>query len=380
MSDSLYDNNLRFQPSGLNSHFEPTSISFTTYINKMRDIISLSRLDLTPDTREKIIHANTPFEIKPKHPNGSGVLLIAGLYDCPYTMRNLGEHFARQNYWVRCILNPGHGTVPGDLLEVSHTDWQYAAHYGLQSFYDKVEKVIVAGFSTGAALALALKLTPTKYAPPISAMILLAPCFGIHNKMARYAGTLKKAGALIGQGQWFCQLKDDDYTRYLSISINSIEQIYNLAAANKQLWLKHRIDCPIFIAHTDDDIVVDTQDTLDFFKRQPSPRNKLLYISRMPHNFSDPRISTLDSNWPNATLLPGLAHKALPFPETCPHYGPNGDYYAFSTIAQAIDKLMPKSQQQEPNFISRLRIELKSQTFNPAYAEMLAAIDNFLQK
>ena len=74
--------------------------------------------------------------------------------DSPFMMRDIGEYFKEKSFLVRSILLPGHGTVPGDLTNISYEKWIEAVQYGINSFEKETENLYIAGFSTGGALAL----------------------------------------------------------------------------------------------------------------------------------------------------------------------------------------------------------------------------------
>src|SRR5690348_2719348 len=87
------------------------------YLEKCKNIIKKTRLD-------HHVEPNLPFELKPatRSPK-QGVLLLHGLLDSPFVMKDIGNYFQSQGMLVRALVLPGHGTVPGALLNVSYHDW-----------------------------------------------------------------------------------------------------------------------------------------------------------------------------------------------------------------------------------------------------------------
>ena len=65
---------------------------------------------------------NRTFERAPAQIRG-GVLLLHGLSDSPYSMRTLVNTFHARGFHVVALRLPGHGTIPGGLLETSWQDW-----------------------------------------------------------------------------------------------------------------------------------------------------------------------------------------------------------------------------------------------------------------
>src|SRR4051794_18908145 len=111
-----------FQKTGLNSQFNGADLSFNAYLQQTQAMIRSLRIDAEqfPDS----IAANSPFEWKPtRGEQKQGILLIHGLFDSPFMMRDIARHFLSRGFLVRTILLPGHGTVPGDLLNIERSEW-----------------------------------------------------------------------------------------------------------------------------------------------------------------------------------------------------------------------------------------------------------------
>jgi alpha-beta hydrolase superfamily lysophospholipase len=49
---------------------------------------------------------------KNENPNGKALVLVHGLGDSPYSFRDIANHLAEQDYLVRAILLPSHGSLP----------------------------------------------------------------------------------------------------------------------------------------------------------------------------------------------------------------------------------------------------------------------------
>ena len=103
---------------------------------------------------------NASFEFLPDEEEiKGGVLLVHGLTDSPYHLKAIGEIFSDNGFYVIGLRLPGHGTVPGGLLNVTWKDWYSAVKFGARMVLKKIEnrrdsKFYVGGFSTGGALTL----------------------------------------------------------------------------------------------------------------------------------------------------------------------------------------------------------------------------------
>ncbi len=83
-----------------------------------------------------------------------GVLLIHGFMAVPAEMRELAEMLHAKGYTVYAPRLPGHGTSPNDLKLRSWQEWSQAIKRGHDILKECHDRVVVAGFSTGAGLAL----------------------------------------------------------------------------------------------------------------------------------------------------------------------------------------------------------------------------------
>lgn len=94
-------------------------------------------VDKVPSDRQSIINRFTPgslsdpgrwpenwnrtYESRADNPV-AGVLLLHGLSDSPYSLRNLAAHLHRKGAWVVGLRLPGHGTTPSALTDIRWQD------------------------------------------------------------------------------------------------------------------------------------------------------------------------------------------------------------------------------------------------------------------
>ena len=106
-------------------------------------------------------------------PDGrTGVLLVHGFTGTPMSMRPWGEHLAAAGFAVRCPLLPGHGTRWQDANASTEHDWLAAVEEAFDALASDCGRVVVAGLSMGATLALRLaELRPDD----VAGLILVNP-------------------------------------------------------------------------------------------------------------------------------------------------------------------------------------------------------------
>lgn len=303
-------------------------LPFSDYIAKSRAMIEERRQDLSSHHANLIVDANCPFELYPKNPIYSGkqikygALLIHGLLDCPFSLRDVGERLQKNGVLSRAILLPGHGTIPSDLLHVSHHDWIQAVRYGVESLRHEVENIVLIGYSTGATLSLYHALQDTQ----ISGVILLSPAIKIKtpvdvavawHKFTRYFTNNHK--------QWMCKENEIDYAKYHSITFNAITQVSALTTVIRELHEQHPLTLPIHMIVSREDETISSHRAIDFFTSLHNQDSRLLLYTSVDHRYPDPRIVTRLTHYP-AFRIKHYAHVALPFSPNNPHYGEQGDY------------------------------------------------------
>ncbi len=173
-----------FQDPHINDPIDDLDLPFAEYITRCQTIIQQTRLDLIDNPHANaIVQANSPFELRPTTATKKisyGVLLIHGLLDSPFMVRDFGYALQSEGALVRSILLPGHGTRPGALLNVTFEQWLQAVRYGIASFVGQVDRLVLVGYSTGASLALHESLQH----PGLHRIGLTSPALKLYSKIA----------------------------------------------------------------------------------------------------------------------------------------------------------------------------------------------------
>ncbi|MCK5231351.1 MAG: alpha/beta fold hydrolase [Desulfobulbaceae bacterium] len=382
----------RLHESGLNSEFNYThDIPFKEYIQQTRRMIGKSRADLDNADKENIISANSPFELipdcnlYPKTENGKfkkGILLIHGLTDSPYLLKPVALHLQSRGFFVRAILLPGHGTIPGDLLSVKYETWIKAVEYGMCRLKHYCEEIYMCGFSTGGALSVNYSL---KNPDEVKGLILFSPAIGIKTKAAWLSVYLNYVK------EWLAVYNDKDYTKYESFAINAAAQVYELIEENEEIQDKQNIkwDLPVFAALSEDDKTVDFQKTLDLLHFLKSGKNKVVLYTMEPEKYKNKRnlIIAQNSHIPDQHIL-NFSHVSITVPPNDPHYGRDGDYRnclhyfskkdKFTSCLENSDIWWGETDGKGLEYASKHNLFISRLTFNPHFDRMLKCLDDFL--
>lgn len=176
---------------------------------------------------------NRTFELVPETVRG-GVLLLHGLTDAPYSMRRLAEVYRDLGYRALALRLPGHGTVPGALVDASWRDQAAAARVGARHVRARLGPGMpfhVVGYSNGGALALdyALDALGQPDLPRPDRLVLVSPMVGV----ARAAGLAKALGLLgvfpyFETSRWLDVMPEYIPFKYVSFPVNAAAQTAEL--------------------------------------------------------------------------------------------------------------------------------------------------------
>lgn len=365
-----------------------SNLPFSEYIAKTRAIVAERRRDLehlSAAAAEKIIEANCPYELNPVEPIKSGnkikygVLLIHGLLDSPFSLRDIGNHLQTAGMLVRSILLPGHGTHPADLLHVSYHDWLQAVRYGVNSLRDDVESIYLVGYSTGAALSVYQALQDDH----IAGILLLSPAISIKapvDAMVWWHYAMKYFQR--GNRDWLHQEEEIDYVKYLSLPFNPVNQVSKLTAVIKEMREHHALKTAMFMVVSREDETISSDRAMQFFRRSKNTENRLLFYTSFNRDYTDSRIISRSSVYPDLNIH-YFSHISIPFSPNNSHYGQHGDYSRAARIdlPNRIYGAYNYVELQLCRFLHRLGLMQKTRhelTYNPDFDFMLKKMTGFI--
>jgi esterase/lipase len=381
----------RHLPSGLNTRFDAGGLPFMDYISHCREMISRVHATRNGVDLEKIIAGNTPFELAPidqgcagnQKKYRRGVLLVHGLTDSPYLMRHLASFFQRSGFRVLAILLPGHGTQPGDLLDVCWRDWADAVAYGADRLAEEVDEIYLAGYSAGATLSVYQSLRDDR----VRGLFLFSPAFRITSRAA-WANLHKFYSWINEEAKWVDIKPDLDIYKYESFPKNGAAQMYGLTREVVRLLRKRQMNIPVFAAASLDDATVDALATVEFMERAKNSTNRLVLYTTDTAGFRSGlaagNLELVNSVVPEKKIF-SAAHTAIVIPPSDTHYGEAGEYAnCLHYYPDAIEKYTacithPESAQQgevtenlpESGMIRRL-------TYNPDFAGLTVSMSRFI--
>lgn len=314
----------RHRPSGLNARFAGAGLAFADYVGQTEQMLRAAHERLGRSDRARVVAGCTPFELIPQDaepgmrgkPYRRGVLLVHGLTDSPYFMRALGECFAHNGLRVLAILLPGHGTQPGDLLDMRWQEWAKAVEYGVEQLAREVDEVYLAGYSAGAALCLRQASRDER----VRGLFLFAPALAV-NPRARWANLHRCYSWLWPEAAWVTRLPDTDCYKYESLCRNAAAQMHALTRSLAMDGCK----VPVFAAVSADDATVRADAVWRFMRQTAHPHKHLIWYAREAPAAAMPHVAWVQSALPERRILDS-AHTSIVIPPADLHYGTQGDY------------------------------------------------------
>lgn len=351
-----------FSESIIDSLVLNSNLSFKEYIARCQANIIEKRKDLkNKENSQLILSANAPFEMLPNkevmlaRKKKFGALLIHGLLDSPFSLRDVAFSLASHGILSRAVLLPGHGTEPSDLLHVDFRQWVDTVAYGLESLLQEVDNVYLIGYSTGAALSLYHALKQNN----IAGIILLAPAIKIKTPVDFVVAWHKMRKRNHFNKEWIYQEAEDDYAKYQSIAFNPVLQVSKLIDTVRGLQQNHSIECPMLMIISREDEIISSDRAINFFTSYKHPESKLLLYTSYKHAHMDLRILPRATHYPKLNIK-HFSHIAIPFAPNNIHYGQQGDY--------------PYASHLHPNFVYGAYNRIEERAFEILYKYNLVKI------
>ena len=353
---------------------------FEAYVRQASELINTERVFLAENEQDKA----TEFErVKPFEqalpatcpvPVPHGVLLLHGVLDTPFAMRDIAAALAERCIASRAILLPGHGTRPGDMLGIHWRDWVAAAQYGVRSLKREHESVSMIGFSLGGLIS----LHTAAMRSDVHRIVALSPALHVGYPY------------LVWHAQWlrhFVDWMDRDpfrlSVRYSATSTNGVAQIYALSKEVQSLIKSNGLATPALVIQSQDEITIDPIENRNFMQEyMPSPHHLIEYGA---NTIGLQNSELRKSFYPEEHVL-NFSHVTLPYRPDNPVFGRKGSHKecgeniglvdareAEQCIANAVNWKGEVGSAKEDKYRPVQRL-----TFNPDFDAMIESIVNWI--
>ncbi|NIY77086.1 hypothetical protein HED22_15645 [Thalassospira sp. HF15] len=389
-------------PSGAAVTAPAAGTSFDDYVQstrqQLRDVLSQTRFaseekPFGDHSIDQVVDIRAPYALDPvgaacdaedidlSQGKGVGFLMVHGLTDSPYWLSDIRDNL-RDRFPCAAfhgLLLPGHGTVPGDLLDVEYEDWLKTVRFGMNSFGDDVKHIIPMGFSTGAALIGRVYGEQTNK-DRVSALVMLSPGLAAKSGQAWLTPYVRYVKDWVGVGE------NNDPGKYGSMAMNAAAEFYLLTKPYGDGSLPD-FDVPVFGVVSSDDQTINPDVMLDFYCNKVTSRHKQLiwYQGETVAATGLPDCTGIDivrsENHEFRTL--NHAHTAITMSPTDPIYGLDGSapecgHYE-DTAARSRCQSGTDTMYAERNLFDTAPAgTLRRGTFNPDFASMMDKMARFI--
>lgn len=291
---------------------------FADHRHAVQGYLGRNRVAVDAAAADEEIALNAPFERRA----ADGVayrgkfLLIHGLNDSPFVWRDLADRLSGEGFDVRALLLPGHGSRPGDMLDVTYEDWLDVARGHLAAWKIDDTAIYLGGFSLGGVIATTLALEYES----IAGLLLFAPAW-----RSDADDILSWSSVVALARDWAFARPPVNPVRYGSIAVNSGVQYYDLTQYLMALWGDRTLDIPVLAVVTTEDSVVDVAHVRTVLRnRFTAPGNRLIIYSASGAEAEDRREIVRNGAFPARRIL-NQSHMSLMIAPENPRYGEAGD-------------------------------------------------------
>lgn len=389
-----------YRASGAPAWIPPPQTPFAEYVReneaRIRDALAVHHYAGNTEPfgpgypLERAVAMRAPYELRnvqaqcPQGAQRHGFLLIHGLTDSPYLLRGVAESLlqAFPCALLRGLLLPGHGTVPGDSLDMHHEDWLRVTEYGVESFRGEVDGLYLVGFSTGTSLSVRHAAAHPDDGL-LRGLIMLSPALAARSESAWLSPWARWFTPWLGRDA------ERDAARYESFSMNAGAEFY-LLTRDLSAPDFPPLHLPVFMVGSADDTTVNMEAAREFFcSKSPAQSRRMLWYSAEVTGSTPAAtcagLQVVAAEAPQQRVL-SLSHTAIPVPPTDPHYGLDG---AFALCGHFRDADYDTCRHDatatvygERNLGEGGRYEgrlVRRGSFNPHYDAMLAEMVCFIQ-
>jgi len=202
-----------------------------------------------------------PFLLQPPRRRCRGaILLVHGFLSSPREVRGLGERLCKAGFVVFGLRLAGHGTSPWDLDERGTGDWLADLRRGYTIVSALAPSVAVVGFSTGAALAMALV---AEQPGPVAALVCAAAPVRFVSGHMRLVPLLDRSSRIVQpfvgrqQARFRDHRPDHPDINYHHVPLAALAEVVRLGRELPEL--ARHIECPCLLLQADQDPVVHPQ-------------------------------------------------------------------------------------------------------------------------
>ena len=295
---------------------------FDNYLGDVESYLQEHRAFIS-NKKAKELFMNMPFECGTQF-RDIGLLLVHGLGDSPYFFRDIANAMCDEGIHVRTILLPGHGSKPGDMLNVTYQQWQTETNHHIRLFSKEVDSLYIGGFSTGANLTTIASFTMADDVE-IKGLMHFSPAFKSRFFVSRLAPYIDLLFP------WPNVEEEDNPSRYNSTampgfaayqeSVNVLQDLFTRSDKEERT-----LNLPVLMVVAEKDSVVDTAIIAEQFRDNfTHPHKCLLWQGEKAPEVPENTLIMQTMDVPEERIS-AASHMSTLFSDKNPLYGIESDF------------------------------------------------------
>jgi esterase/lipase len=231
-----------------------------------------------------------------KHDDGqprNAIVLVHGLTDSPYFMRDIGEYFCTgMGFDVYIPLLRAHGLKePEDMKDASLIEWRKDVRFAVDAAKESKGKVSIGGLSTGGTLSVEMALTNKQSIN--GGVFLFSAALGLASKAGNLGEILlrtplSKIFDHIDKSSLINNSPSGNPFRYSKMDIGGARELSKLIKELDLLTDRDVLNQPLFAAHSESDTTADIDEIEELVNR-----SKKAEMFRIGKNFAVPHASII---------------------------------------------------------------------------------------
>ncbi|TEW54170.1 glycerol acyltransferase [Psychromonas sp. RZ22] len=214
-----------------------------------------------------------------------GILLIHGFLSSPKEMEALGKLFHKLGYGVYLVRLSGHGTLSKEMRNCTVKGWLEAVNRGYAVLSHYHQKVLVAGFSAGALLAL---IKSCANVDNIMGVVAINPALTLKQKSVLFTPLLDNWNNMLnsfsietGTVKWVDNDPEYPDSNYDRIYISGLRQLLALQESCREQLDK--VTLPLLVIQSENDPTVDFSSAEDIIDKVLSADKELCVVDANCH-------------------------------------------------------------------------------------------------
>ena len=362
------------------NHLHLREATFTEYAQSITEEVRRYRIPFNPENADAEVSMASPVELPlEKHCEGraNGIaVLVHGLSDTAFSLRDVGRVMADVCFRSRIILLPGHGTRAGDLLTTRLSDWQQTLHYLIDQAAAETDVLVLIGFSLGGVLTLDAAL---KKQDVVDGVIGISPAY--HLSSARIARWANIGAPFV---RWVDRGVADDSMRYEAMPTRGVAETWSaIKTLERRLDRYGPVEIPWMLAQSMDDAVIVPSDNEALWREHAlNPESRLIRFVSTQEFPEEEGVVTLPGSSETDQVI-ALTHLAIHQSPENPRYGKHGTYRNCGGNMPRAGDAVEQCEQSEKVWYGLWTTEpepgqaVAFSTFNPSFDQLAEEIKSF---